>query len=210
MKLELYGAKTGNCLRAAVALSEAGLSYQVRSIDIAGGEQRGQAFKRLNPTGKIPVLLISRSPDVEALAISQSSAIMFFADQQAPGRLLPAVASPSRAKVLEAFFYFTSEVIGVNGIAFNLFRGGYTDAAGELTQRYLTSMIESERFLSQAGFMGGDDFSLADIAGYTVIRSAADTLPWERLPRLAAWRDRIAQRPGLQRGMAAFDAVSGS
>jgi GST-like protein len=33
-ELQLYGAKTGNCLRAAVGLSEAGLTYQVRQVDL--------------------------------------------------------------------------------------------------------------------------------------------------------------------------------
>jgi GST-like protein len=35
--LELYGAQTGNCIRAAIALEEAGLSYTPKLVDLSSG-----------------------------------------------------------------------------------------------------------------------------------------------------------------------------
>lgn len=203
--LELYGAKTRNCLRAAIGLSEAGLQYRVHHIDLRREEQRSQAHLALNPAGKVPVLVARHSPSAPALVITQSSAILFYADEQAPGTLLPPHGSTDRTKVLEAFFYFTSDVIAANGAAFNLQQQGHTDAADLLIQRSLSAIVASERFLSEAGFMGSDSFSIADIAGFTIISAVAGNLPWERLPRLAAWRDRIGRRPAIREGMSAFD-----
>jgi len=48
-ELELYGARTGNCRRAAISLEEAGLAYRVRQVDLAGGAQRSSAHLALNP-----------------------------------------------------------------------------------------------------------------------------------------------------------------
>ena len=62
-----------------------------------------------------------------------------------------------------------------------------------------------ERFLTDAGYMGADTFSMADIAGFTITTAVSKSLPWEKLPRLAAWRDRIAQRPAVQQAMTVFD-----
>jgi GSH-dependent disulfide-bond oxidoreductase len=197
--LELYGAKTGNCLRAAVGLSEAGLTYEVRKLSLSEGEHRSAAHLALNPVGKVPVLVIRGTPDV---IITQSSAILFYASEQAPGRLLPPPGSLSRIKALEAFFHFTSDVIAANGFAFNL--RDNDAAAAALTRRSVDSLLTSERFLSEAGFMGGDTFSMADIAGFTITTAVSNSLPWDKLPRLAAWRDRIAQRPAVQRAMTAF------
>jgi GST-like protein len=197
-KLELYGAKTGNCLRAAVGLSEAGLADEPRRLDLRGGEHRGPALLALNPAGKVPVLVVQAST-----VITQSSAILFYASEQAPGRLLPAAGSMNRIKTLEAFFYFSSDVIASNGFAFIL--RAHTEVAGVLTQRCLDLLSDSERFLSDDGYMGGESFSMADIAAFTITTAVSKSLPWEKLPRLAEWRERIGQRPAVQQGMAAFD-----
>ena len=52
--------------------------------------------------------------------------------------------------------------------------------------------------------MGGDGFSIADIAAFTIVTAIKKHLPWERLPHLAAWRERIERRPAVQTGMASF------
>ena len=121
------------------------------------------------------------------------------------GRLLPPRGSTGRIKALEAFFYFASDVIAANGASFNLLQQGQAQAADLLTQRCLSAAAASERFISEAGFMGGDSFSIADIAGFTIISAVARNLSWEQLPRLAAWRDRIGRRPAIREGMNAFD-----
>ncbi|HEY2399510.1 MAG TPA: glutathione S-transferase family protein [Steroidobacteraceae bacterium] len=201
--LELYGAKTGNCLRAAVGLSEAGLTYEVRQMDLRSGEHRNAAHLALNPAGKVPVLVVDSD-----VVITQSSAILFYASEQAPGRLLPPPGSLSRIKALEAFFHFTSDVIAANGFAFNLrTQGNFDTAVDALTQRSVDALLGSERFLTDAGYMGADTFSMADIAGFTITTAVSKSLPWEKLPRLAAWRDRIAQRPAVQQAMTVFDRV---
>jgi GST-like protein len=206
--LELYGAPTGNCRRAAIALSEAGLAYAVRTVGLAGGEHRGEAFLALNPAGKVPVLVAGTARGAAARVLTQSNAIVFFAADRAPGRLLPAEGDGTRVRVLEAFFHFVTDVIGVNGAAFTLQRLGLPDAAAVLTERYLAAIAGSERFLGESGFMGGDACSIADIAGFTIVSAVADRLEWDRLPRLSAWRERIGRRPAVQAGMAAFDMLA--
>lgn len=205
LQLELYGARTGNCLRAAVGLSEAGLTYRVRHVNLRKGEQRSPAYLALNPAGKVPVLVVRTSEDAPAVVVTQSSAILFCADELAPGRLLPPVGSQSRIRALAVFFYFTSDVIAGNGAAFTLRSQGHADAAHALTERYLDAILVSERFLSDAGYMGGESFSVADIAGFTVTTAVRELVPWGRCPRLSAWRERIALRPAVQLGMVAFD-----
>ena len=110
-ELELHGAKTGNCLRAAIGLSEAGLHYQTRHVDLGRGEQRDEPHLALNPAGKVPVLVAGGSANAQAFVLTQSSAILFYADAQAPGRILPPHGNSARMRALEKFFYFTSDVM---------------------------------------------------------------------------------------------------
>jgi GST-like protein len=202
--LTLYGARTGNCLRAAIGLEEAGLTYTARHVGLSKGEHSTPAFLALNPAGKVPVL-VAQSAGVPDFVLTQSNAILFYAEERAPGGLLPPGGTEARTRALEAFFYFTTDVIALNGAAFALGRQHFEDAASNLTERYLRAIRDSERFLREEGFMGGDRFSLADIAAYTIITAVSAQLPWDRLPRLAAWRERVGDRPAVQRGMAAFD-----
>jgi GST-like protein len=199
--LELFGAPTGNCRRAAIALSEAGLAYTVRRVDLRGGEQRREPFLALNPAGKVPILV--QSTDQGQSILTQSNAIIFHAAAVSKHDLLPD-DPPIRQRCLEAFFYFTNDVINLNGCAFMLKSRGQDDAASLLTERYIAAIVASERFLGAEGFMGGRAFSVADIAAFTIVTAVADRLAWPALPRLAAWRERIAARSGVQKGMQAF------
>jgi GST-like protein len=203
--LELHGAKTGNCLRAAIGLSEAGLQYQIRHVDLGRGEQRGERHLALNPAGKVPVLVARGSVNGQAFVLTQSSAILFYADAEAPGRILPPRADRARIRALEAFFYFTSDVIALNGAAFSLRGPEFSRAAATLTERYLGAINASERSLIHNEFIGGTSFSIADIAAFTVISAVRRNLPWNQLPRLAAWHDRIGDRSAVQTGMTAFN-----
>jgi GST-like protein len=199
--LELVGAKTGNCIRAAIGLSEAGLRYRVRRLDLQAGEQHDDAHLALNPAGKVPVLVASGA---EQWTLTQSNAILFYAAARAHISLLPSDGD-ARNRVLEAFFFFTQDVISVNGAAFRLKSRGCTDAYEALTDEYLTALRGAERFLSANGFMGDDRFSVADIVGYAITRAVADHLPWPKLERLAGWYEKIAGRSAVQSGLAAFD-----
>ncbi|WP_233833761.1 glutathione S-transferase family protein [Paraburkholderia sp. ZP32-5] len=203
--LELHGARTGNCLRAAIALNEAGLSYRIHHVDLRGGEQRSEPHLALNPRGKVPVLVIPATLATPMRVITQSNAILFYAAEHSGGRLLPAEGNWQRTTALEAFFHFTTDVIALNGAAFGLQKQGHADAAAELTDRYLAAIDASECLLSDAGFMGSDDFSIADIAAFTIIQAVNTHVAWTRLPRLSAWRDRIAERPAVRDGTRAFD-----
>jgi GST-like protein len=203
--LELHGAKTGNCFRAAIGLSEAALPYKVRHVDLARGEQREESHLALNPAGKVPVLVARGSPNAHAFVLTQSSAILFYADARAPGHILPPHGDSARIRALEKFFYFTSDVIALNGVAFSLRGSEFSLAAATLTERYLSAITASERFLIDNEFIGGASFSIADIAAFTVIGAVRRHLLWDKLPRLAAWHDRIGRRPAVQIGMTAFD-----
>jgi len=203
-KLVLYGARTGNSLRAAVGLVEAGLIFEALRVDLRGGEQRSEAFLKMNPAGQVPVLRVEHRAASSPLLLSQSNAILMYAAEHSQGRLLPGVADPDRSKILEAFFFFSSDVIGPSGAVFILRARGATDAADMLVDRYMSFVRKSERFLTSAGFMGGRELSIADVAGYTIIRSFADSVPWHELTRLAAWYKQMDARPGIRVGMALF------
>ncbi|MGO4809018.1 glutathione S-transferase family protein [Cupriavidus sp. 2MCAB6] len=199
--LELYGAQTGNCIRAAIALEEAGIAYSARPVNLATGEHQGQELRSLNPFGKVPVLVQRASG--AGFVLAQSNAIILFAAESSPTTLLP--ADPvARAKVYERFFYFLTDVIAVSHGAFKLQQIGASDQAKSINELAVSALLDGGRFLAFSAFMAGESFSVADIAAFTIARAFHDAIEWSEHPELARWYREVARRPAVLRGLKVF------
>ncbi|WER48838.1 glutathione S-transferase family protein [Cupriavidus sp. WKF15] len=205
--IELYGALTGNCIRAAIALDEAGIPYAVKRVNLAAGEQRSEQHRVLNAFGKVPVLVEYR--DGGTFVLTQSNAIMLFAAERSKNTLMP--ADPvARARVYERFFYFVTDVIAVSHGAFRLEQLGANAQASLINDLARASLIEAERFLESTAFMAGDMFSLADIAAFTITKAFSSNIQWADHPALMQWYEAVARRPGVSHGLKAFESETAS
>ncbi len=202
--LELYGAQSGNSIRAAIALEEAGLAYTPKFVDLSSGEQRGADHLARNPAGKVPVL-VEVEEGRETFILTQSNAIILYAAGKAPGRLLPE-NERERAIVLERFFFFVTDVIAVSHAAFSL-RTLPAAKEGQTTlmDRALVTLETAETYVGHNEFIAGNTFSAADIVAFTITQSAKSDLPWSKLPNLRKWLERIEDRPAVKRGLQAFN-----
>ena len=98
-RFELYSFwRTSATYRVRVAFNLKGVQPQEHTIDIDAGEQRSQAFLKVNPMAAIPAL-IDRGAGQSAMPLTQSLAILEFLDETYPAPpLLPADAH-GRARV---------------------------------------------------------------------------------------------------------------
>jgi GSH-dependent disulfide-bond oxidoreductase len=201
--IELHGAQTGNSIRAAIALEEAGLSYTPKLVDLASGAHQGVDHLALNPLGKVPVL-VEKQEGQEPFILTQSNAIILYVAGKAPGRLLPE-NDRDKAVVLERFFFFVTDVIAVSHAAFSLRASAAQEAQKILSDRMLATVETAEKYVVRNEFIAGQTFSAADIAGFTIIRSVETELSWPKLPNLRKWFERIEGRPAVKRGLQVFD-----
>ncbi|MGO9390143.1 glutathione S-transferase family protein [Rhodoblastus sp.] len=71
--ITLYGfPKSGHSHRAELMLRLLQLPFDFRQVDLAGGEQAGEAFLKLNPFGLVPVI------DDDGVVIADSNAILVY------------------------------------------------------------------------------------------------------------------------------------
>lgn len=67
--MKLYGYRNGRTLRALWALEEADAKYDNAEVDLFKGEARTPEFLKLNPAGKVPVLVDEEHVITESAAI---------------------------------------------------------------------------------------------------------------------------------------------
>src|SRR5256885_14075403 len=93
--LTLYYAPGACSMAAHIVLEESGEKYQPQKVDLAGGEQRTEAYLKINPQGRVPAL---RLDDGEPL--SENTAILPYlgkrfglwpTDPQAGAKALPLI-----------------------------------------------------------------------------------------------------------------------
>lgn len=200
-QIELYGANTGNSVRAAIALEEAGIPYVARRLDLQAGAQRESTYLTLNPAAKVPTLVDhSATP---TLILNQSNAIIQYADEKRPGRLSPVDDLNGRLRTLDRYFFFVTDVIAPSHAAFFLHHHGKHQAGDVIERQVRRQLAYSEHFLNEE-YMAGAQFSMADISAFTLVNSLKTQLEWTSLPRLARWFELICRRPGVQAGLGAF------
>jgi len=200
----LYGAKTGNCLRVSIALEEAFVPYHVAHIDLSAGGQHQAEYVKLNPLAKVPTLVDAFGPNGPHV-ISQSSAILLYISEKAPGRLVPFERGLQRYRALERFLFFVTDVIAPSHAAFHLTQATDGRNSKELQAKAVSALCLAERFASEAKFIAGDQFTIADIVAFTITVAMEPMLPWNTLPNLKRWFCDIERREGVVRGLKAFD-----
>jgi GST-like protein len=206
--ITLYTWTTPNGRKVPIMLEELGLPYEVRPINIGKREQFHPAYLAISPNNKIPAIV---DPDAEGgpLAIFESGAILTYL-AETHGRFLPA-AGPARYRALEWLHWQVGGLGPMLGqFGFFVMRAPEKSelAIGHFTEEADRLIGVMERRLSESRFLGGDDYSIADIAAYPWTQMAAGpmqvALPktWEKSPSVKRWLAEVGERPAVQRGMA--------
>lgn len=201
-RIDLYGARTGNCFRVSVAFEEAEIPYNVKRVDLTRNEQHSPEHLSRNPCGKVPTI-IEHFHNRRALTLSQSNAILMYAARKNPRRLLLPSDNDGPALALERFFYFVTDVIAVSHAAFKTRNKGGDPTF--LEAQSLTALAFAESFLGESSFMAGEALTLADISAFTIASACQFRLEWDQLPEMRRWFDAMSARPAVKRGMCAFD-----
>jgi GST-like protein len=197
---DLYTAPTPNGHKASIMLEELGVPYKVIPVNLMAGEQKKPDYVKLNPNGRIPTLV---DHDNDGFAVFESGAILIYLAEK-HGRLLP-VDVKGRSRVIQWLMFQMSGIGPMQGQA-NVFFRYLPEKIQVAIDRYqhetrrlyevLETRLEGRDYLC-------DEYSIADIANFTWVNIHAWAgVEIKSLPRLSAWRERIRERPAVQRGLA--------
>ncbi|MGD9763236.1 MAG: glutathione S-transferase family protein [Candidatus Binatia bacterium] len=181
-----------------VVLAEKELEYETIFVDLRTGEHRQNAeFLRLNPYGKVPVLI-----DDEVI-VYDSTIINEYLEDEYPHPALMPEDSGARARVRTLEDYCDNSFLPSAGFVQAELSKPAAEQDAERLQRYRNELVRGlkrlEGFLAGKEYLAGQ-FSLADVAFVPAIlilpRLGVEVDP--SLRSVAAWITRLRQRPSVQ------------
>ena len=209
--LQLYSMGTPNgqkvtiLLEELLALGEPGAEYDAHLIRIGAGEQFSTGFVEVNPNSKIPALLDTGSGS----RVFESGAILLYLAEKF-GHFMPREAA-ARTEVLNWLFWLQGSAPYLGG-GFGHFYAyapeKFEYSINRFTMEVKRQMDVLDRELAEHPYLGGDEYSIADIAtwpwyGNLVLGEAYDAgefLQVESYKNLCRWSAEILERPAVQRG----------
>ncbi|TZG26220.1 glutathione binding-like protein [Sphingomonas montanisoli] len=208
--IDLYYWGTPNGHKVTLFLEEAGPEYRVKPVNIGKGEQFAPGFLKIAPNNRIPAIVDSAPAGGGApISIFESGAILLYLAEKT-GRFLPTGAR-ARVDVMQWLFW---QVGGLGPMAGqnHHFNGYSPEDIPYARQRYVRETARLygvlDRRLTDHSFVGGEDYSIADMAIYPWI------VPYERqkqdlddFPHVKRWFDEIAARPATARAYAVADSL---
>jgi GST-like protein len=200
--IELYAWPTPNGFKISIMLEEVGLPYAVHPVDIGKGDQFTPEFLRISPNNKIPAILDPDGPGGNSISVFESGAILIYLADKT-GKLMPREGA-GRYAVLEWLMFQMGGIGPMLGQAHH-FRLYAPEPIQYAIDRYSNESKRLygvlDRRLADHEYVAGD-YSIADVA----------IMPWLRhpdrqgvdiadYPNVGRWRDAIAARPAVQRGL---------
>jgi GST-like protein len=201
--IDLYAWKTPNAHKVFIMLEECQLPYQLHPINITAGAQFSPEYLQINPNNKIPAIIDPEGDNGKPLKLFESGAILYYLARKT-GKFLPTELA-QQSITLEWLFWQMAGFGPMLGQMhhFNMFAPqkipyAITRYAKE-TQR-LYKVLDQR--LSEAKFLDGNDYSIADIATFPWTRYHQ----WENIqltdyPHVQRWASLINERPAVKKAL---------
>jgi GST-like protein len=209
--LQIYSLGTPNGQKVTImaeellAIGEAGAEYDAHLIRIGEGDQFSSGFVDVNPNSKIPALFDTENGS----RVFESGAILLYLAEKF-GHFLPKDVA-ARTEVLNWLFWLQGSAPYLGG-GFGHFYA-YAPEKFEYPINRFTMEVKRQldvldRELGEHRFLGGDEYSIADIAtwpwyGNLVLGEAygaGEFLQVENYKNLRRWAEEIRDRPAVKRG----------
>lgn len=195
----------GSCARVPmIALEELGVPYEKRLIRFMKGEHKSPDYRRLNPAGKVPALIIDGKP------LAQNVAILTWLARSFPeAGLLPLTGDAfGDAAVLSRLVWCSADLHQlVTRMRLPVMSCDLPDTAERIRNMAAAAMAAQlagiEADLARQTWLLGHDWSVLDAYVHWIWwRITGAGFPQDRFPNLAAHTTRMESRPAVRRTMA--------
>ncbi len=211
--LQLYSLATPNGVKVTVMLEEllalghAGAEYDAWLIRIGEGDQFGSGFVAVNPNSKIPALVDHCG--AEPIRVFESGAILVHLAEKF-GAFLPTEPA-ARAECLSWLFWQVGSAPYLGGGFGHFYAYAPTKieyAIDRFAMEVKRQLDVLDRRLGESEYLGGADYTIADMAVWPwyggmakgLLYEGGEFLQVQEYRNLNRWTDQIAERPAVKRG----------
>lgn len=201
--LILHYAKHTVAFASLVALEEAGCAYQAVRLDFVAEEQKGAQYLRINPKGRVPALVTGRG------ILTETPAILTYIALTNPGANLAPLEPFAFARLQSFLAYLCSTVHPTHSMLKRGARWSDDPAVQEALKLKVPANMRACYRLIEDDYLDGpwvlgETYSVADPYLYILTRwMETDGLDPAEFPKIRDFRDRMAERPAVQRALAA-------
>lgn len=185
--------------RAAIALSEKGVPFERRYVDLSA---KPDWFLAISPLGKVPLLLVRQEDGTDVVLFESAVICEYLEETQGDIPLHPADPLP-RARH-RSWIEFGSALLS-DLWGFETAKDPNTYEAKRTTLR--EKFVRTEAELTESPFFAGQRFSLVDAVFAPIFRYFDvfdDIVPtgiFDELPRVIAWRQSLAERESVRQAV---------
>ena len=190
----------GACSTAShIGIEESGAEYTEKPTLLPKGEQKTEAYLKINPRGKVPAL------SVDGKVITENTAILTYLAKQFPKANLMPADPVEEARCISTMAWFSNVVHP----SYQRFMRSERFAEGEAAQAtvkemgrksFWANLQEIDGLLKGLDWVMGKQFTVAD--GYALVFygwGVRGELPMKELTHYTAWKERMLKRPAVRK-----------
>jgi len=197
--MKLYYTPGACSLASHIALEESGIEFDAERVDLFAGEQRTSEFLRLNPKGRIPVLVTPQG------VITENIAILMFAAMANPQSHLAPLDNPfalARMQSFNAYLATTVHVAHAHGPRGSRW-ADRPESLQDMKSKVPANMAAAFRLIEDEYFVGpwvlGDQYSIADAYLFTFTSwLEIDGVNPKQFERVWKHHQSMLERPAVQ------------
>jgi glutathione S-transferase len=200
--LKLYYTPGTCALASHIALEEAGAAYAAERVDFKSSQQTSPEYLAINPKGRVPALVTDRG------ILTETPAILAFIAQSSPSaKLMPEDAFAfAQAQSFNSYLCSTVHVNHAHkgrGARWATEQSSFDDMKRKVSESMSAAFALIERDMLRGPWVMGDQYTACDGYLFTLTGWAeADGVDMAKLPKVAAHRQRMSERPAVQRVLA--------
>jgi glutathione S-transferase len=187
----------GACSQAPhILLHEIGLGHEGGRVDLKSKKlEDGADYLAVNPKGAVPALQL----DSGEVLTENAVILQYLGDRASWPEVLPPMGDFRRYRVLEMINFITTELHKRFGFLFN---SDTTDEMKQLVIRDLGKKLDYiDGRLGDGPYLFGDELTLPDPYLFVITGWAEKMIGLGQWPHLAAFRQRMLQRPAVRQVM---------
>jgi len=198
----LYYAPGTCALASHVTLEEAGAAYTAERIDFKANQQNSREYLAINPKGRVPALVTDRG------ILTETPAMLAFIAQSFPqAKLAPLDAFEfAKAQAFNSYLCSTVHVAHAHrgrGYRWASEESSFADMKRKVPQTMGACFALIERDMLRGPWVMGEQYSICDPYLFTISGwLEGDGVDLAALPKVAAHRKRMAERPAVRKVLA--------